>query len=835
LQIANRKNSLFLADIACTNHLMAMRVIPFLVSLTTTLVLIICLNMQWGNVPPIGKFLSPQHGFWQNAEAVDKDFSGDIHLPNLKGKADVFLDERLVPHVFAENESDAYYIQGWLHARFRLWQMEFQVFAAAGRISEIIGSKALNHDREKRRLGMVYAAEKAEKEMEKESITRAACDAYTAGVNAYIESLNESQLPLEYKLLNYKPEKWTNLKSALFLKYMSLELAGTEDDFEYTNAKAVFGLQDFEKMYPYLQDSLDPIVPKGTLFPPPATVLKLPPGYDSLYLSKKTEADIERKTPEKNNGSNNWAVGGKRTRSGAPILCNDLHLGLNLPSLWYEMQMTTPTINVYGVSFPGSPSIVVGFNDSCAFGFTNATRDVRDYYEIKFRDESHKEYLYNGKWVPTQFRYERIVIKDEMDYIDTVAYTVFGPVMYDRSFTGGRSNPHSNYAVRWKAHDPSKELMAFNRLDHAKNYDDYYEAIRYLHTPGQNCLFASKTGDIAIWDQGEFPAKWKRQGDFIMPGIDTAFLWQGTIAQAENPHLINPERQFLSSANQLPVDPAVYPYYLGGTYPMYRGYIINRFLNQMGDKIEPQDMMKLQIENYNVFAEMALPVLLRYLDPQLLGAAEKNYYDILDSWKLRNDPDEKGPTVFTLFWKNFTKEVWDDEMAQTTLKLVYPTDNTLLEAILRDPDFKFLDNINTPQKETLADDIRAAFKKTVIGCVKAEAEGRLAWGRYKATSVNHLARLLPFSRTDLNIGGGENCINAALEAHGPTWRMVVQLSEKTEAYGNYPGGQSGNPGSIYYDSFIDDWVAGRYYRLWVMNKEESSNKRIKARLHFSGT
>ncbi|MFI5157200.1 MAG: penicillin acylase family protein, partial [Chitinophagales bacterium] len=447
-----------------------MRLIPFLVSLTTTLVLIICLNMQWGNIPPIGKFLSPQHGFWQNADPVDKDYSGNIQLPFLKGKAEVYLDDRLVPHVFADNEHDAYFIQGWLHARFRLWQMEFQVFAAAGRISELIGSKALSHDREKRRLGMVFAAERSLKEIEKDSITKYACDAYTNGVNAYIDGLNESQLPIEYKLLNYKPEKWTNLKTALFIKYMSLELAGHEQDFEYSNAKAVFGWSDFEKMYPYSQDSLDPIVPKGTLYPPPALNVRPPTFADSLYLGRKTETKIERQTPDKNNGSNNWAVSGKRTKTGAPILCNDLHLGLNLPSIWFEMQISTLNMNVYGASFPGAPSIVVGFNDSCAFGFTNATRDVRDYYEIKFKDETHKQYLFNGKWLPTEFRYEQIAIKGEADFVDTVAYTLFGPVMYDRSFTGGRANPNAYYAVRWKAHDPSNELLAFNRLDHAKNY-----------------------------------------------------------------------------------------------------------------------------------------------------------------------------------------------------------------------------------------------------------------------------------------------------------------------------------------------------------------------------
>ena len=404
--------------------------------------------------------------------------------------------------------------------------MEFQVYAAAGRISELVGIRGLEFDRDKRRLGMVYAAERSLEAMEKDSVTKSACDAYTAGVNAYIEGIKASELPLEYKLLNYKPEKWNNLKTALFLKYMSLDLAGNENDFEYSNARTVFGLKDFEKMYPYSQDSLDPIVPKGNLYPAPGIQVKAPVTSDSIYLHSHDSAAIIENKPDRDNGSNNWAVSGKGTKSGAPILCNDPHLGLNLPSLWFEMQLTTPGMNVYGVSFPGAPNIVIGFNDSCAFGFTNATRDVRDYYDIRFKADDMQEYWFNGVWKKTDFRYEHIIVKGETEYIDTVAYTVFGPVMYDKHFTGGRTNAQSSYAVRWKAHDASNDLKAFNRLDHAKNYNDYYEAIQSLHTPGQNCIFACKNGDIAIWDQGEFPAKWKKQGDFIMPGQDSSYMWQ---------------------------------------------------------------------------------------------------------------------------------------------------------------------------------------------------------------------------------------------------------------------------------------------------------------------
>ncbi len=172
----------------------SMKFVPLLISSAITILLIIVFNTRWGPAPAFGEFLSPQHGFWQNAEPMDKDFGQDLQVPGLKDPAEIYLDDRLVPHVFAGNEEDAYFLQGYLHAKFRLWQMEFQAYAAAGRISELIGPKALDFDREKRRLGMVYAAEKAVAEMEKDPVSKAEADAYTAGVNAYITSLKESEL-----------------------------------------------------------------------------------------------------------------------------------------------------------------------------------------------------------------------------------------------------------------------------------------------------------------------------------------------------------------------------------------------------------------------------------------------------------------------------------------------------------------------------------------------------------------------------------------------------------------------------------------------------------------
>lgn len=817
-----------------------MRIIPFLVSASLTAVLIIVLNSTLVLPAPLGKLLSPQHGIWQNAEATDKSFNADLKLDGLQGQVKVYLDERLVPHIFAEQENDAWFVQGYLHAKFRLWQMEFQTHAAAGRISEIVATKdprVLNFDRNMRRLGMVYAAEISQKEVEKDPEMKAACDAYTAGVNSYIDKLTESSLPVEYKIMDYCPERWTNMKTALFLKYMSLDLAGRDEDFELTNAKSFFSPEDFLKLFPAVQDSLDPIIPKGTPFEKQKVFPKMPAKADSVYTNNKDFVTTEETKPDRDNGSNNWAVMGKKTKSGAPILCNDPHLGLNLPSLWYELQISTPTFNAYGVSFPGAPGVIIGFNDSCAFGFTNGGRDVRDYYEINFKDEKRDEYLFNGVWQKTKWRIDTIKIKGKADFIDSVAYVLLGndwcPVMYDRNFSGGRSSNKKNYAVRWKAHDASNELRIFMLLDKAKNYADYLTAVTNLHTPGQNCAFACKNGDIAIRTQGEWPAKWAGQGDYIMPGTDTNYLWQGMIPQDEVPYQYNPERGFISSGNQKPVD-ETYPYYIGRSYPIYRGKIINRRLAEMTN-ITAEDMMALQTDNYNLFAEMARPIMLKNMNEALLSADAKKYFELLKNWNLRNDVGSKGATVFDVLWKCVVDTIYNDEYAKGPAVILHPYESNVVEGLLKDSVYKFSDNINTPQKESLADNVSAAMNKAAAILQTTEKDGKLEWEKYKGTHIDHLTRaaMPSFGRKNLPIGGGNHIINATKETHGPSWRMVIELTKETNAWGVYPGGQNGNPGSKYYDTFIDQWVAGKYYQLWMMKKGEEKDKRIIATISFA--
>ncbi|KAF0236995.1 MAG: penicillin [Chitinophagaceae bacterium] len=789
-----------------------MRVIPFLLSALSTAGLIFLFNTQLpvggSKTPRLGYFLSPQHGFWQNAEPSNANFNADIKLEGLEGKVEVYMDDRLVPHIYADHDNDAYYVQGFIHAKFRLWQMEFQTHVAGGRLSEIVGKDRIKTDQFFRRLGMVYGAEQTQKFVEKNNPEmKAAIDAYAKGVNAYISSLKPEEIPFEYKLLDYKPEAWTSLKTYLFQMFMSYDLTarGASTDLQMSNARN------------YL-----------TVYSKPAIVPKAPLDIDTAYLNNigGSSSATAPMVPNKNNGSNNWAVAGTKTKSGRPILCNDPHLGLNLPSLWYEVQISTPTHNTYGASFPGSPAVIIGFNDSIAWGVTNAGRDVIDYYDMKFKDSTLQEYWYNGAWTSANARKEVIKVRGEADQVEQIAMTNYGPVMYDKSYKNN-STEGKYLALRWTAHDAGSGLMAFYLLNRAHNYDDYLNAISNWKSTGQNFVFASKTGDIAIKQQANFVARWKRQGDFIMPGVDSNYAWQGMIPTDENPMIKNPLRGFVSSANQQSTD-ATYPYYLGaaGNFPVYRGVIINRKLNAMNN-ITPEDMQHLQMDNYNVFAEMARPVLMKYINEAALNDTEKKYVGILKSWNLQS--------IFNVIWDSVETCMWSDEFAKAKLPLGWPDESILLESLIRDSAYSFADNIQTTnKKETVQDIVMEAVGKAAKYLASIDKDDQLNWAKFKDTKVSHLLKINALSSLHLPIGGGKHIINATTETHGPSWRMIVHLTDEIEAYGVYPGGQNGNPGSKYYNQFINSWATGKYYRILFMKKSDApTNKQVKWIMTFT--
>ena len=786
-----------------------MKIVKVGLSLIITVSLIYFLNRSWNfgsPIPPLGKFLDPFGGFWQNAEVKERE-NETLLLEGLKDEVIIQYDSLLIPHVFAKNDEDLYLAQGYITAKNRLWQMEFQTHAAAGRISEIIGTAALDYDRTQRRRGMVFAAENALKSMEGDPIAKAMVESYTRGINQYLESLSYKDLPLEYKLLNYRPEPWTNLKCGLLLKNMALTLNIGDKDLEMTNALKLFGKEVVDLLWPDDEMMGDPIVDNGGNWKfQPVTLDSVPLALPDELINIKP---LEK--PSKDVGSNNWAVSGSKTHSGSPILCNDPHLNLTLPSIWYVIHLQAPGVNVMGASLPGAPAVISGFNDSIAWGVTNAQRDLVDWFKIEFKDKSKTEYKSDGQWKPSRQVIEKFLMKGGEAFYDTVTYTHHGPVTFDESFHS--DNELKSYAFRWVAHDPSEEILTFYKLNRGKNHSDYMEALDHYVSPAQNFVFASTSGDIAMRVQGKFPVRRKEEGKYVLDGTKTATEWQAFIPNDQNVMYINPARGFVSSANQYPAD-ATYPYYITATsYEAYRNRRINKLLSEMSD-ITPRDMMEMQLDNYNLKAEESLPTFLNYLDTTSFTQSQRSAYRVLKSWDYENSVESEGASYYEAWWDAIFPLVWD-EMKNSKVALDYPTTYITIKLIKEKPENSFFDILETPEKESAKEVVRQAFIKGVekIETWKTEKKKEPHWADYKDTFIAHLLQGLPALSYHVVHGGNHDIVNASNGKSGPSWRMVVSLEKtKVRAWGVYPGGQSGNPGSPFYNNMLNTWATGNHYQ-----------------------
>ena len=810
-----------------------MNKIKAVICIIIPLALTYVLNTKFGDNPPILKLLNPFTGFWQNAEQMTVGSNRKIALKGIKDAVEVRFDDRMIPHIFANNDYDVYYAQGYLTASDRLWQMDFQTRFAAGRLCEVVGSKALELDRYQRRMGMVYGAENSLKGMMADPHSREMILAYTAGINAYIRSLSNASLPLEYKILDFKPEDWTPLKCALLLKQMSAVLAMGSDEFYMSNIRKKFGSDVVKDLFPDYPFKEDPIIPVGTKWDfSPLPIPESPVDTASdLGLS-----NTRTKQKEEGIGSNNWALSGTKTASGFPILANDPHLDLTLPSIWYQIQLHAPGLNAYGVSLPGAPGIIVGFNQHIAWGVTNVAADVLDFYNLKFKDSTYTRYWHDKQWKKTTMRLEKIAVRGGKTLIDTVYYTHQGPVVYiKKPEKFSRANPiPEGSALRWIAHESSNELKTFYLLNRSNNYNDYRKALTFFTAPAQNFVFASTENDIAITATGKFPLKWKNQGKFILDGSDPKNDWQGWIPADQNPFVKNPPRGFVSSANQSSTDPT-YPYYINWEFSPYeRGKHINDRLSTMV-KATADSIRLMQTDNYSVYAGNVLNNLLDRLKPTDLNATQKEALSLLNNWNMRYDAKEIAASVFDLWNKRLQYNIWDDDFTIANIPMRYPTRDRTLQLILNEPDSKWIDNKRTPKKETMDDLVNEAFK---YSCDSLERQygpiGELwQWANVKHSHVPHLAKIPGLGSKTLLIGGGKMTINAMSETNGPSWRMVVELGKTPKGHGVFPGGQSGNPGSKFYDNMIDTWAKGELYDLYLMQSTDDPRATIISKLKIS--
>ncbi len=797
-------------------------------TLLTAFLLLILLsgNSRLGPLPPLGKFCNPFSGFWKNAESgIFKD--QNLHIPGLHETVTVVFDKRGVPHIFAQNNHDLFLAQGYVTARDRLWQMEIQVMSAAGRLAEILGPSMVAHDRFQRRLGIPQGAERDLDLMFRHPDSWEAASAYSEGVNAYISSLKKSDYPLEYKLMDYAPRHWTALNTALLIKHMQWTLSGGGDDLPLTNTLKKFGPEFVRKFYPLHEPGVEPVIPTGTRWDSLASVPALPfqdslgipplfPGMPNLPILPMVPSKFPTPTLEKNpdpgNGSNNFVLSGSKSHSGYPLLANDPHLDLGLPSLWYEVQLSAPSMSVYGVSLPGAPGVLIGFNRKIAWGMTNGYDDVFDWYRVAYRDSTLSEYLYDGKWKPVRKDIQAIKVRGESTIFDTVLYTHQGPIVQkSQEQTMNRDVPPL-HALHWLAFEPSDELHSILKIDMATDFEEFSTALQDFQCPSQNFAFASVRGDIAMFHNGRFPQKWRGQGRFILDGTEPGNDWSGWIPQSQAPQVHNPANNRLFSANQDPTD-STYPYYLGSNFKNgERAKRLGQILDS-AQAITADQAFGILLDNYDLHAAEVLPFMLLKLKSIAVTRADSAALQALAHWDYRHTPGASEPALFDLWWKQFYHSIWHDEFGEDSVRYQWPSQDRTRQLVLEESQSEFFDDITTPAKETL--DFLLARSLHEAGQLLGHQA--TSWSAFRPVEIRHLAHIDAFSALHISTGGCGTCVNAQKVSHGPSWRMVVTLGKEPQAIGIYPGGQSGNPGSVHYDEFINDWAGGRNYPLTLQS------------------
>lgn len=814
------------------------RIISLVIAIVVLGGLVYATSRSWGAIPAFSYFLDVWNGAYRTARLANEGTKAEeLHIPTLSAPVSIYRDERNVPHITAQSDLDAVAALGYLIAKERLFQIDFQSRVASGRLSEIFGADRIKTDQFLRRTGMMLGAERTWNEIQRHSPeVKAVLEAFTSGANAYISSLSPKDYPFEFRLLDYAPEAWSPVKSILVNQLMAFDLTfqGQLDDVVMEEMRQKLGDSAFHELYPNHSVLNVPQSPetRGVVRPEQqsatvpsqatATTLGLEHRAITALLAAREDAGTLFGEAADGKGSNNWVVNGKKTRSQKPLLAGDPHLSLSLPAIWYEVQMITPQMNMYGVTIPGAPLIIVGFNDNVAWSPTNTGADVVDFYTVKFQDSKQQSYFHNGEWKKAEERIEPIKVKSAADVQDTMRFTHWGPII---------TVENQALAVRWTAHEPSTILSAIWGMNHARNLQEFGEAHKNWDVPAQNIAFADVSGNIALRSAGHYPLRKRGHGRGVHDGTTDEGAWIGKVPFDSVPGSINPERGWLESANQEPT-PADYPYYLNYDWgDIWRGRRIHEYL-EGSQNLAWQDFERFQTDVKVMQWEFLKPMISALnITPQ--QPAQKRALERLMAWNGIADKGNTGALLLHIFIGEMRRQVWD-EMLDTAQNLHgNPSDAMIYHLLLNAPNSRWFDRASTPERETAKDILRSSMNAALDSLVSRFGANPDAWtwGKKHNLVIRHLTRsdaLKALWRGPYPFIGFQSTVLPAgslMTTHSASWRMVVDFSEgKPVGRAVFPGGPSGNPFSKWYDSQIPTWLEGKLSTLHKPASEADCKK-----------
>jgi len=592
------------------------------------------------------------------------------------------------------------------------------------------------------------------------------------------------------------------------MRQMGYTLAYNRQEEWRERVAAAVGDDVLEALFPIHSAIQEPIVPGEGEYPRfdqatiPVIARHRPPS-PSIPLS-----GFEGRTPPP--ASNNFAVASSRSATGNAILAGDPHLELTQPSIWYEAHVVVPSSNydTYGVAFAGSPTIIIGFNRNVAWSFTNTGADVADYYEETLDDPEHPtRYLLDGEWRPLEVRIE--VFRGpggEPLATDTIYHTHRGPI---REWHDGR-----HISMRWTMLDSTNTGAAIVQGTRATTVAEWLEAMEAHGAAPQNGLVAGREGSIAIVSAGLYPLRpGNGLGTRVWDGTTSTSDWLGFWEPDERPQAVDPSRGFLSSANQEPVDPRADDRYLGANWwTPWRAMRINELL-RANDAVTPADLQHYQLDPGSPRADLFVPAFIEAADRLVNAGRSDADIDaaaaLLAKWDRRYTRENTGAVLFELAVSELVSRLWD-EFGDVRPR---PSDTALWQ-LLQDPQNAWWDDTATTDRVEDRDEILGASLRAALD----EARDRYGppdsdewrWERRRHTNIYHLLRLRSLSALGISMQGGTSTLNPSSGSGvwGASWRMVVELGPEITGQSIYPGGQSGNPVSRYYDDRITKWQHG---------------------------
>lgn len=753
--------------------------------------------------------------YWRARRALPV-YDGELRLAGLQNEVRVVRDSYGVPHITAQSDEDAAFAQGFVHAQERLWQMDLIRRSAYGQLSEIFGAAALELDKENRTLGLGRAASLAAEQLTGQQGDM--LERYAAGVNAYIDSRSGSPAtgnwPVEFALLGYKPERWRPADSiAVGLRMFKLltnrwprEMARlyVEERLPKALAADLFisrSQYDHPIARPRSSDSRRrprrrrPIIAEN-LAPDP---VDLPGGLISL---------------DSMGASNNWAVAGKHTATGLPLLANDMHLPHTVPAIWFINHLSAPGLDVRGFSLPGLPFVIAGHNRNIAWGFTNLGADVQDLFVEHFDDDKPMMYLAPGGWRQATTRTEVIKVKDAPAVTLEVIETRHGPIVQDDGAI--------KFALQWTALDPAQHSLPFLKINRASNWQEFLEATRDYGGPAQNAIYADREGHIGYHAIGRIPMRRTRLAYLPVPGDSTEFDWQGYVPFDQMPQNFDPTEGYLATANNRVV-PGGYPVYITDQWMnpsrVHRIYQVLTEAVENGQKLTAEDLLRLQGDS------MSLPDI--FLAGQLAAAAEDlppgdkdavRALELLGEWDGVMAADAAAPVIAEAFRQRLLEALLQPHLGDDWRNYRWWMAPVFLQNVVRERPGRWL-----PAKHDSWDALLVAtLEETIVRLRQRKgftSLDRLRWGPRVAVRMQHpVGSRLPiigswFSAPAVEQSGGRYSVKQTRRGAGPSERLVVDFNNLDESLINITMGQSGHVTSAHFSDQFNAWVKVEPLRL----------------------